>query len=114
MARPDEPDEVGAAGPGGEGGSQREDQGQPPPVPEVRQRFDKFTDRARKVLVLAQEEAQRFNHNYIGTEHLLLGLVREGEGIGARILTSAGVDLQQVRAAVEHIIGRGFMNIQFP
>ena len=46
-------------------------------------RFDKFTDRARKVLTLAQEEAQRFNHNYIGTEHLLLGLVREGEGVAA-------------------------------
>ena len=49
-------------------------------------RFDKFTDRARKVLTLAQDEAQRFNHNYIGTEHLLLGLVREGEGVAARVL----------------------------
>ena len=49
-------------------------------------RFDKFTERARKVLTLAQDEAQRFNHNYIGTEHLLLGLVREGEGVAARVL----------------------------
>ncbi|MEY4036525.1 MAG: hypothetical protein RL715_744 [Chloroflexota bacterium] len=49
-------------------------------------RFDRFTDRARKVLTLAQDEAQRFNHNYIGTEHLLLGLVREGEGVAAKVL----------------------------
>jgi ATP-dependent Clp protease ATP-binding subunit ClpC len=52
----------------------------------VMDRFDKFTDRARKVLTLAQDEAQRFNHNYIGTEHLLLGLGREGEGVAARVL----------------------------
>ena len=52
-------------------------------------RFDKFTDRARKVLTLAQDEAQRFNHNYIGTEHLLLGLVREGEGVAARVLETS-------------------------
>ena len=51
--------------------------------------FDKFTERARKVLQLAQEEAQRFNHNYIGTEHLLLGLVREGDGVAARVLVAA-------------------------
>ncbi len=70
-------------------------------------RFDKFTERAKKVLVLAQEEAQRFNHNYIGTEHLLLGLVREGEGIAARVLSNLGVELQKVRSAVEFIIGRG-------
>ena len=49
-------------------------------------RFDKFTERARRVLTLAQEEAQRFNHNYIGTEHLLLGLVREGDGVAAKVL----------------------------
>jgi ATP-dependent Clp protease ATP-binding subunit ClpC len=54
-------------------------------------RFDKFTDRARKVLTLAQDEAQRFNHNYIGTEHLLLGLVREGEGVAARVLENMNV-----------------------
>src|SRR5919202_880703 len=70
-------------------------------------RFDKFTERAKKVLVLAQEEAQRFNHNYIGTEHLLLGLVREGEGIAAKVLGNLGVELNKVRSAVEFIIGRG-------
>jgi ATP-dependent Clp protease ATP-binding subunit ClpC len=70
-------------------------------------RFDKFTERARKVLTLAQEEAQRFNHNYIGTEHLLLGLVREGEGVAAKVLANMGVELSKVRSAVEFIIGRG-------
>src|SRR2546429_9946026 len=70
-------------------------------------RFDKFTERARKVLQLAQEEAQRFNHNYIGTEHLLLGLVREGEGVAAKVLGNLGVELNRVRSAVEFIIGRG-------
>ncbi|HEY7941897.1 MAG TPA: ATP-dependent Clp protease ATP-binding subunit [Candidatus Limnocylindrales bacterium] len=70
-------------------------------------RFDKFTDRARKVLTLAQDEAQRFNHGYIGTEHLLLGLVREGEGVAARVLENMNVELPKVRTAVEFIIGRG-------
>src|SRR4051794_36786521 len=70
-------------------------------------KFDKFTDRARKVLTLAQEEAQRFNHNYIGTEHLLLGLVREGDGVAAKVLANMGVQLPKVRSAVEFIIGRG-------
>jgi len=70
-------------------------------------RFDKFTERARKVLTLAQEEATRFNHNYIGTEHLLLGLVREGEGVAAKVLSNLGVELNRVRSAVEFIIGRG-------
>src|SRR5919199_3774064 len=70
-------------------------------------RFDKFTERARKVLQLAQEEAQRFNHNYIGTEHLLLGLVREGEGVAAKVLGNLGIELTKVRSAVEFIIGRG-------
>ena len=70
-------------------------------------RFDKFTERARRVLTLAQEEAQRFNHNYIGTEHLLLGLVREGEGVAAKVLANLGVELSKVRSAVEFIIGRG-------
>ncbi|GAC1324916.1 MAG: ATP-dependent Clp protease ATP-binding subunit [Chloroflexota bacterium] len=69
--------------------------------------FDRFTERARKVLTLAQEEAQRFNHNYIGTEHLLLGLVREGEGVAAKVLSNLGVELTKVRSAVEFIIGRG-------
>ncbi|MGZ3583618.1 MAG: ATP-dependent Clp protease ATP-binding subunit [Ktedonobacterales bacterium] len=72
-----------------------------------RDRFDKFTERARKVLSLAQEEAQRFNHNYIGTEHLLLGLVREGDGVAAKVLSNLGVELNKVRSAVEFIIGRG-------
>ena len=70
-------------------------------------KFEKFTERARKVLTLAQEEARRFNHNYIGTEHLLLGLVREGDGVAARVLMSMGVQLPKVRSAVEFIIGRG-------
>ncbi|MBA2277940.1 MAG: ATP-dependent Clp protease ATP-binding subunit [Chloroflexia bacterium] len=71
------------------------------------EKFDKFTDRARKVLTLAQEEAQRFSHNYIGTEHLLLGLVREGDGVAAKVLANMGVQLPKVRSAVEFIIGRG-------
>jgi ATP-dependent Clp protease ATP-binding subunit ClpC len=70
-------------------------------------KFEKFTERARKVLTLAQEEAQRFNHNYIGTEHLLLGLVREGDGVAAKVLSNMGVQLPKVRSAVEFIIGRG-------
>ena len=70
-------------------------------------RFEKFSERARRVLSLAQEEAQRFNHNYIGTEHILLGLVRETEGVAARVLYNLGVELSKVRSAVEFIIGRG-------
>jgi len=70
-------------------------------------RFDKFTERARRVLTLAQEEALRFNHNYIGTEHFLLGLVREGEGVAAKALGNLGVELDKVRSAVEVSIGRG-------
>ena len=70
-------------------------------------RFEKFSERARRVLSLAQEEAQRFNHNYIGTEHILLGLVRETEGVAARVLSGLSVDLTKVRTAVEFIIGRG-------
>jgi ATP-dependent Clp protease ATP-binding subunit ClpC len=73
----------------------------------MNERFDKFTERARKVLTLAQEEATRFNHNYIGTEHILLGLVREGEGVAAKVLSNLGVELNRVRSAVEFIIGRG-------
>ncbi len=70
-------------------------------------RFEKFSERARRVLTLAQNEAQRFNHNYIGTEHILLGLVGETEGVVARVLKNLGIDLAKVRAAVEFIIGRG-------
>jgi ATP-dependent Clp protease ATP-binding subunit ClpA len=72
-----------------------------------RDRFDMFTERARRVLVLAQEEAQRVHHNYIGTEHLLLGLIRENEGIAARVLVNMGIELRTVRSQVEFIIGRG-------
>jgi len=70
-------------------------------------RFEKFSERARRVLSLAQEEAQRFNHNYIGTEHILLGLVRETEGVAAKVLSNLNVELVKVRSAVEFIIGRG-------
>ncbi len=70
-------------------------------------RFDKFTEHARRALTYSQEEAQRFHHSYIGTEHLLLGVLREGEGVAARALASLGVDLEKARSAVEMIIGRG-------
>ena len=69
--------------------------------------FDRFNDRAKRVLALAQDEAIRFNHNYIGVEHLLLGLVREGEGVAARVLDSLGIDLSKMRSSVEVMIGRG-------
>ncbi|MCL0093604.1 ATP-dependent Clp protease ATP-binding subunit [Dehalococcoidia bacterium] len=70
-------------------------------------RFDKFTERARKVLALAQGEAQRFNHNYISTEHILLGLCAEGSGVAIRVLANLGVELPKIRSSVEFIIGRG-------
>jgi excisionase family DNA binding protein len=70
-------------------------------------RFDKFTERARKVLTLSREEAQRLQHNYIGTEHLLLGLIAEGGGVAGRALGSLGVDLEAVRARIEAITGKG-------
>ncbi len=70
-------------------------------------RFDKFTKRAGKVVQLAQEEAQRLNHNFIGTEHIQLGLVREGDGVAARALNNLGIELHRVRSGVESIIGRG-------
>ncbi|MFQ6001997.1 MAG: Clp protease N-terminal domain-containing protein, partial [Anaerolineae bacterium] len=70
-------------------------------------KFDRFTKRARRVLALAQEEAQRLNHNYIGTEHLLLGLVREESGVAARVLKDLGVEPNALRKAVEEMIGRG-------
>ena len=69
--------------------------------------FDRFNDRAKRVLALAQDEAIRFNHNYIGPEHLLTGLVREGEGVAAKVLKSLGVDLSRTRREVENLIGRG-------
>ena len=69
--------------------------------------FERFTDRARRVIVLAQDEAKLLNHSYIGTEHLLLGLVHEGEGVAARALEQLGISLEAVRAQVEDIIGRG-------
>jgi ATP-dependent Clp protease ATP-binding subunit ClpC len=69
--------------------------------------FERFTDRARRVVVLAQTEARLLNHNYIGTEHILLGLIHEGEGVAARALESLGVSLEAVRAGVRSIIGEG-------
>ena len=69
--------------------------------------FERFTDRARRVVVLAQEEARMLNHNYIGTEHILLGLIHEGEGVAAKALESMGTSLDAVRAQVEEIIGQG-------
>ena len=70
-------------------------------------RFEKFSEKARRVLSLAQEEAQRFNHTYIGTEHILLGLVRETDGVAAKVLSNLDVELPKVRSAIEFIIGRG-------
>jgi Clp amino terminal domain, pathogenicity island component/ClpX C4-type zinc finger len=69
--------------------------------------FERFTDRARRVVVLAQEEARLLNHNYIGTEHILLGLIHEGDGVAARALDALDVSLEAVRARVEAIIGAG-------
>src|SRR5881296_1556124 len=69
--------------------------------------FERFTERARQVVVLAQEEARLLKHNYIGTEHILLGLVHEGEGIAAQAIESLGISLGAVRREVEDIIGRG-------
>ena len=70
-------------------------------------RFEKFSERARRVLTLAQEEAQHLNHSYIGTEHILLGLLREEDGVAAKVLVSLGANLGKVRSGVEFIIGRG-------
>ena len=69
--------------------------------------FERFTDRARKVMALANQEAQRFNHEYIGTEHILLGLVKEGSGVGANVLKNLGVDLRKVRLEVERLVRSG-------
>src|SRR5213594_4240697 len=75
--------------------------------PEGADMFERFTDRARRVVVLAQEEARMVNHNYIGTEHILLGLIHEGEGVACKALESMGISLQRARAMVEEIIGTG-------
>jgi ATP-dependent Clp protease ATP-binding subunit ClpC len=69
--------------------------------------FERFTERARRVVVLAQEEARMLNHNYIGTEHILLGLIREGEGVAAKALESLGISLEAVRQQVEDLVGQG-------
>jgi ATP-dependent Clp protease ATP-binding subunit ClpA len=69
--------------------------------------FERFTDRARRVVVLAQEEARLLNHNYVGTEHILLGLIQESQGVAAKALESLGISLEAVRAQVEEIIGQG-------
>lgn len=69
--------------------------------------FDRFTERAQKVMVFAQEEAVRLNHNYLGTEHILLGLLREGEGIAAQVLKNKGVDLETIRNSTEELVGKG-------
>ena len=69
--------------------------------------FGRFTDRARKVIALANQEAQRFNHEYVGTEHVLLGLVKEGTGVGANVLKNLDVDLHKVRMQVERIVKSG-------
>ncbi len=69
--------------------------------------FERFTDRARRVVVFAQEEARLLDHNYVGTEHILLGLIREGEGVAAKALESLGISLEAVRLQTEEIVGRG-------
>jgi ATP-dependent Clp protease ATP-binding subunit ClpC len=69
--------------------------------------FERFTDRARRVVVLAQEEARMLNHNYIGTEHVLLGLIHEGEGVAAQVLVRLGADLNRVRAEVIKLVNAG-------
>jgi len=69
--------------------------------------FERFTDRARKVMALANQEAQRFNHEYIGTEHILLGLVKEGSGVGANVLKNLDVDIKKLRLEVEKLVKSG-------
>ena len=78
-----------------------------PPAERRRGPFDHLTDRAKRVIALSQDEAIRFNHNYIGPEHVLLGIIREGEGVGARVLASLGAHLDGARREVENLIGRG-------
>src|SRR5262249_21030208 len=69
--------------------------------------YERFTDRARKVMQLANQEAQRFNHEYIGTEHILLGLVKEGSGVAANVLKNLDIDLRKIRLEVEKIVQSG-------
>lgn len=69
--------------------------------------FNRFTERARRVILLAREEAKRLDHDYLGTEHILLGLIREGEGVGATALQNLGLDLTRVRQEAEKAVGRG-------
>lgn len=69
--------------------------------------FERFTDRARKAMAIANQEAQRFNHEYVGTEHILLGLVKEGKGVGSTVLTNMNIDLRKVRLDVEKLIVSG-------
>ena len=69
--------------------------------------FNRFTERARKVVILAKEEAKRFNHDYIGTEHLLLGLIKEGEGVAAAVLQNLGLSLDMIRLEVEKLVKPG-------
>jgi ATP-dependent Clp protease ATP-binding subunit ClpA len=69
--------------------------------------FERMTDRARKVMALANQEAQRFNHEYLGTEHLLLGVVKEGSGVGANVLKNLNIDLRKVRLEVERLVKAG-------
>jgi ATP-dependent Clp protease ATP-binding subunit ClpA len=88
------------------GGTKKRCCGSTPPELEGRM-FERFTDRARRVVVLAQEEARLLNHNYIGTEHILLGLIHEGEGVAAKAMESLGISLEAARAQVEEIIGQG-------
>src|SRR3979411_3352107 len=83
----------------------------PPKQPKSRRKgalypFERFTERAKKVLTLAQEEAERSHHSYIGTEHLLLGLLREGEGLAAKVLNNLGVEINKVRSTIEAVLGR--------
>jgi hypothetical protein len=100
-------------GDGGDNANDRDISWYPPVWGRARRRwvargmFERFTDRARRVVVLAQEEARMLSHNYIGTEHILLGLIRDGEGVAARALESLGISLEAVRQQVEEIIGQG-------
>ena len=69
--------------------------------------FNRFTERARKVIILAKEEAKRFNHDYIGTEHILLGLIREGEGVASAVLQNMGLSLDKIRLEIEKLVQPG-------
>ena len=77
------------------------------PLQEGRDMYERFTDRARKVMQLANQEAQRFNHEYIGTEHVLLGLIKEGSGVAANVLKNLDIDLRKIRMEVEKLVQSG-------